>query len=139
MVGRDKPSVYRLKQGKRARLGRDKSNDILLADVSASRLHAEVFHGSDGYYIRDMQSINGVMVNATKIDNPYRLAHGDCIAIGSVTLYFISVENQPGAQSVAPIVPISVQCDNCGAANVHKARFCVNCGSPIGQAVAARA
>src|SRR5229473_3676962 len=139
MVGRDKPSVYRLKQGKRIKMGRDKANGIVLPDVSASRLHAEVFHGSDGYYIRDMQSINGVMVNATKIDNPYRLAHGDCIAIGSVTLYFMSVESQPGAQSVAPTVPISVQCGNCGAANVRKARFCVNCGSPLGQAVAARA
>ena len=139
MVGRDKPSVYRLKQGKRIKIGRDKANGIVLPDVAASRLHAEVFHGSDGFYIRDMQSINGVMVNATKIDNPYRLAHGDCITIGSVTLYFISVESQPGAPSVAQAVPVSVQCGNCGAAKVRKARFCVNCGSPIGQAVAARA
>src|SRR5581483_4737984 len=102
MVGRDKPSVYRLKQGKRIKMGRDKANDIVLAEVSASRLHAEVFHGSDGYYIRDMQSSNGVLVNATKIDNPYRLAHGDRITIGSIALYFISVEGQPEAQAVVP-------------------------------------
>src|SRR5713226_6660743 len=50
MLGRDKPSVYRLKQGKRIKMGRDKTNGIVLADVAASRLHAEVFHGSDGYY-----------------------------------------------------------------------------------------
>jgi len=139
LVGRDKPAVYRLKQGKRLKMGRDKSNEIVLAEVAASRLHAEVFHGSDGYYIRDMQSINGVMVNATKIDNPYRLAHGDRVAIGSITLYFISVTSQSDTQ---PAVPsgVDVQCDTCGAVNARIARFCANCGSPVGQgqAVAAR-
>ncbi|MGH2496474.1 MAG: FAD-dependent oxidoreductase [Ktedonobacteraceae bacterium] len=139
MVGRDKPAVYRLKQGKRIKMGRDKANDIVLAEVSASRLHAEVFHGSDGYYIRDMQSSNGVLVNATKIDNPYRLAHGDRITIGSIALYFISVESEPEAQAVAPTVPASVQCGNCGASNARIARFCATCGSPIEQAIAARA
>lgn len=138
MVGRDKPTVYRLKQGKRIKLGRDKTNDIVLAEVAASRLHAEIFHGSDGYYIRDMQSINGVIVNATKIDNPYRLAHGDRVAIGSITLYFISVESQPETPSAAPS-QAGVQCDNCGAVNAHMARFCANCGSPVGPAVAALA
>ncbi len=138
MVGRDKPAVYRLKQGKRLMIGRDKSNDIVLADVAASRLHAEVFHGTDGYYIRDMQSINGVIVNATRIDNPYRLAHGDCVTIGSITLYFISVESQPDTPSASPS-PAGVQCDNCGAVNAHIARFCANCGAPVGQAQAARA
>jgi NADPH-dependent 2,4-dienoyl-CoA reductase/sulfur reductase-like enzyme/pSer/pThr/pTyr-binding forkhead associated (FHA) protein len=139
MVGRDKPTIYRLKQGKRLKMGRDKSNDIVLAEVAASRLHAEVFHGSDGYYIRDMQSINGVIVNATKIDNPYRLAHGDCVAIGSITLYFISVESQPDTPPATPS-QASVQCDNCGAVNARMARFCANCGAPVGQgqAVAAR-
>ena len=132
MVGRDKPAVYRLKQGKRIKMGRDKTNDIVLAEVAASRLHAEVFHGSDGYYIRDMQSINGVIVNATKIDNPYRLAHGDRVAIGSITLYFISVESQPDTPPAAPS-QASVQCGNCGAVNARIARFCANCGLPAGQ------
>ncbi|HEU0000696.1 MAG TPA: FAD-dependent oxidoreductase [Ktedonobacteraceae bacterium] len=131
MVGRGKPAVYRLKQGKRIKMGRDKANDIVLAEVSASRLHAEVFHGSDGYYIRDMQSSNGVLVNATKIDNPYRLAHGDRIAIGSIALYFISVESQPEAQAVVPAAPANVQCRNCGASNALHARFCTTCGSPV--------
>jgi NADPH-dependent 2,4-dienoyl-CoA reductase/sulfur reductase-like enzyme/pSer/pThr/pTyr-binding forkhead associated (FHA) protein len=138
MVGRDKPAVYRLKQGKRIKMGRDKANGILLDDVAASRLHAEVFHGSDGYYVRDMESINGVMVNATKIDNPYRLAHGDRITIGSITLYYISVDSQAAEQPLAPTVPVHALCSNCGAANAGKARFCANCGSPIKQAVAAQ-
>jgi NADPH-dependent 2,4-dienoyl-CoA reductase/sulfur reductase-like enzyme/pSer/pThr/pTyr-binding forkhead associated (FHA) protein len=138
MVGRDKPAVYRLKPGKRIKMGRDKVNNIVLADVAASRLHAEVFHGSDGYYIRDMESINGVMVNSTKIDNPYRLAHGDRVSIGSIALYFISVESQPETQPAAS-AQAGVPCSNCGAVNARIARFCANCGSPVGQEQAARA
>jgi NADPH-dependent 2,4-dienoyl-CoA reductase/sulfur reductase-like enzyme/pSer/pThr/pTyr-binding forkhead associated (FHA) protein len=133
LVKRGKPTVYRLKQGKRLKMGREKTNDIVLADVAASRLHAEVFHGSDGYYIRDMQSINGVVVNSTKIDNPYRLAHGDRVSIGSITLYFISVETEPGAQAA----PATVQCSTCGTVNPRTARFCANCGAPVGQQQAA--
>ncbi len=136
MVGHGKPAVYRLKQGKRLRLGRDKANDIVLADVAASRLHAEVFHGSDGYYIRDMQSINGVVVNSAKIDNPYRLAHGDRVSIGSIALYFISVESEPAAQPV-PTAPGTMQCSTCGTVNPSTARFCASCGSPVGQKQAA--
>jgi NADPH-dependent 2,4-dienoyl-CoA reductase/sulfur reductase-like enzyme/pSer/pThr/pTyr-binding forkhead associated (FHA) protein len=139
VVGRDKPAVYRLKQGKRIRMGRDKGSDIVLPDVAASRLHAEVFHASDGYYVRDLDSSNGVVVNSAKIAHPYRLAHGDRIVIGSITLYFISVESELGAQS-APTGTVNACCSNCGAVNPGRARFCVTCGSPVRreQAVAAR-
>ncbi len=132
LVEHGKPTVYRLKQSKRLKMGREKANDIVLADVAASRLHAEVFHGSDGYYIRDMQSINGVVVNSAKIDNPYRLAHGDRVSIGSLALYFISVETEPVAQ-LAPTVLATMQCGTCGTVNPSTARFCASCGSPVGQ------
>ena len=130
VVSQGKPEVFRLKPGQRLRLGRDKNNDIVLADVAASRLHAEVLPGPDGIYIRDRGSSNGVMVNRTSIDNPYHLAHGDRIAIGSSTIYFIDqgeMENRPaGAQAVSPHT-----CNNCGTANTPIARFCANCGAPL--------
>ena len=145
-----KPEVFHLKQGKRLTLGRDKNNDIILADVAASRLHAEVLHGLDGVYIRDLGSSNGVMVNRTKIDNPYRLAHGDGIAIGSIMLYFIHVaprfivgalDEVPGRghylsprQGPPPLLGEAAQsyiCRNCGTANTRIARFCASCGAPL--------
>jgi pSer/pThr/pTyr-binding forkhead associated (FHA) protein len=139
MVGRDKPAVYHLKQGKRIKMGRDKGNDIVLADIAASRLHAEVFHASDGYYIRDLDSINGVVVNSAKIAHPYRLTHGDRIVIGGITLYFISIESEQGAQFI-PVGAGDARCSNCGTLNPDNARFCVNCGSPVRrEQVAARA
>ena len=132
-----KPEVFHLKQGKRLTLGRDKNNDIILADVAASRLHAEVLHGLDGVYIRDLGSSNGVMVNRTKIDNPYRLAHGDRIAIGSIMLYFIHQhaldEQLVGAAQSPPAIEAAQSgiCHNCGTANTRIARFCASCGAPL--------
>jgi len=130
VVSHGKPEIFRLKPGQRLKLGRDKNNDIILADVAASRLHAEVLPGPDGIYIRDHGSSNGVMVNRTRIDNPYRLAHGDRITIGSITIYFIDqreMENRPsGAQAAPPHT-----CNNCGTANIPIARFCANCGAPL--------
>jgi pSer/pThr/pTyr-binding forkhead associated (FHA) protein len=141
VVTSGQPTVFHLKRGRRITLGRDKGNDIVLAEIAASRKHAEVFLGPDGFYIRDLGSSNGVIVNRTKIDNPYLLAHGDRITIGSISLYFMNAgENVWGAfaQSVEPSnVPQSgedgTRCGNCGAANIPTARFCANCGTPVGQ------
>ncbi len=144
MISHGKPEVFHLKQSKRLTLGRDKNNDIVLADVAASRLHAEVLHGLDGVYIRDLSSSNGVMVNRTKIDNPYRLAHGDRIAIGSIMLYFIhqrALDEIPERghylsprQGPPPLLGREGQssiCRNCGTSNTQIARFCANCGAPL--------
>ena len=84
-----KLGAFLLKPGKRFLLGREKNCDIVLADISISRTHAEVFPGPEGLYIRDMQSSNGVQVNHTKIDSPYHLTSGDSIILGNITLYFV--------------------------------------------------
>src|SRR5579885_1726091 len=95
------PLVYLLRENKRFVIGRDKSNDIELADMVVSRRHAEVFPGAEGYYIRDLGSSNGVMVNQTWIDNPYLLGHGDRIAMGSTLIYFIDL--QSGWRETQPV------------------------------------
>ena len=130
MVTRGKPDVFRLRQGKRMTLGRDKTNDIVLAEIAASRLHAEVMCGSDGYYIRDLRSSNGVMVNSTRIESPYRLAHGDRIAIGSILLYFMHVGEASDGLSELPASP-GTHCRRCGAWSEQRARFCASCGAPV--------
>ncbi len=130
MVSQSKAEVFRLKAGQRLKLGRDKNNDIVLADVAASRLHAEVVPGPDGIYIRDRGSSNGVMVNRTRIDNPYRLAHGDRIIIGSITIYFIDQQEMENRSSSAQVAPPHT-CSNCGTVNTPIARFCANCGAPL--------
>jgi len=70
-------------------LGRDRKVDVQLADITISRRHAEIFPGHDGFYIRDLGSSNGVAVNQTRIDNPYLLANGDRISIGSYVIEYL--------------------------------------------------
>ncbi len=75
------------------------------------------------------------MVNRTRIDNPYRLAHGDRITIGSITIYFIDqqeIENRPSRAQVAQ----PHTCNKCGTVNTPIARFCANCGAPLENVVA---
>ena len=146
MVAHGTPSVFPLKQGKRLTIGRGKENKIVLPEVSASRKHAEVFPGPGGFYIRDLGSSNGMIVNSTRIDNPYLLVHGDRLTIGSIFIYFLDTNTEalkdegiapvhsiPSASpNPADISPGNVPCPNCGTSNIPVARFCANCGTPLG-------
>jgi pSer/pThr/pTyr-binding forkhead associated (FHA) protein len=85
----DETKSIKITSRKRLILGRDRKADIQLPDITVSRQHAEIFHGSDGFYIRDLGSSNGVAVNQTRIDNPYLLANGDRISIGSCVIEFV--------------------------------------------------
>jgi len=132
VVARGTPRVVYLKRGNVISLGRDKANDVPLADVAASRKHAEILHGSGGFSIRDLASANGVVVNSTKIDNPYLLVHGDRIIIGSTAIFFIDVR-QEGLEraSAGERQGDGYTCGNCGASNLRMARFCATCGTPL--------
>lgn len=137
------PQVLLLKRGKRYTLGRNRQNDLALLDIAASRKHAEVFHSMDSFRIRDLGSSNGVIVNATKIDGPYRLSHCDRIRIGNTSIYFMNalLDDQPpdsAAASPADAVRathIATFCPHCGVSNLARARFCANCGSPLNRSV----
>ena len=137
------PQVHHLKHGTHLIIGRDKKSDIALAEIAASRKHAEVFYGADGWYVRDLGSSNGVLVNATKIDGPYRLAHCDRILIGSAAIYFMhpaldapSELPQAGRPPASPADHFAgsmatSQCLSCETSNPLEARFCANCGTPL--------
>jgi ribosomal protein L32 len=96
------PMVFLLNDGKRTMLGREEGMDIELADPVVSRRHAEIFSGPAGFYIRDLGSSNGVMVNQTRIDNPYHLSHGDRVSLGGYELYFVDLRSAPDTMVQAP-------------------------------------
>lgn len=134
------PKVFLLKESKRYSIGRDVHNDIVLLDMSISRQHAEVYHGPDGIFIRDLKSSNGVEVNSTKIDAPYRLSHNERISIGNVPVYFLDYQTQrasPVEMRVRDVVhPHEHQahkktCRHCGIVSSVLARFCPGCGTPL--------
>lgn len=129
------PTVFFLKRGKRLVLGRDKQCDIVLADIQVSRKHAEIIEGTDGFYIHNLGSSNGVIVNQARIDNPYLLTHGDRFSIGKAMFYFMS----PGEATVAIEFDAverdrllgSKVCPQCATANLSTAHFCASCGTRL--------
>ena len=68
-------------------IGRRDSNDLVLDDDGASRVHAYISYERHRHVIRDAGSLNGTFVNKKPIEK-YILRHGDKITIGSSTLVY---------------------------------------------------
>jgi len=66
-------------------IGRSSKADIALADVAASRVHAEVSRGPQGILLVDLGSRNGTYVNEQKVRS-VGLEVGDVVAIGEALL-----------------------------------------------------
>ncbi len=71
-----------------ARIGRASDNDIVVADVLASRYHAQLSPAPTGAEIRDLHSINGTFVNGVRVGSAI-LSEGDVVTIGNVDLAFV--------------------------------------------------
>lgn len=92
VFGPDGP--YPLSHG-RVRVGRGRSNELVLHDSSVSRDHGEFAPTADGggWVVRDLGSTNGVSVNGSKIGSEQALRLGDEVAFGNVVVRFDRWEN----------------------------------------------
>jgi len=75
------PRDYVLKAGKNI-VGRKPDNDIVIADESASRVHAEIHCHADLVVAVDLGSTNGTFVNRERLTQPHVLRPEDQIRIG---------------------------------------------------------
>jgi hypothetical protein len=74
---------------KASRIGRNPANDIVFANTSISGYHAELHAKRDGtFYISDLGSGNGVVVNGQRIAQSADLKEGDLIELGEVRFRF---------------------------------------------------
>ena len=62
-------------------LGRDPDCAVVVQDDEVSRKHAVLEHRTDGLFIRDLESMNKILVNKREVRES-RLKHGDVIEIG---------------------------------------------------------
>ena len=62
-------------------LGRDADCAVVVQDDEVSRKHAVLEHQDDGLFIRDLESMNKILVNKREVRES-RLKHGDVIEIG---------------------------------------------------------
>ncbi|BCJ74051.1 hypothetical protein CS0771_35950 [Catellatospora sp. IY07-71] len=75
----------------RIRLGREADNDIVLADLQASRYHAELRRTGDTFTLVDLGSRNGTFLNGRQVAKPTLMHAGDMVSIGRHELLFDGV------------------------------------------------
>lgn len=83
-------SQYSLPNDRQIVIGRGTDCTIHLDDKDVSRRHASLQPFGTDYYIMDMGSTNGILVNGTQVEKKM-LKHGDKISIGQQILQFILV------------------------------------------------
>ena len=72
----------------RITIGRSARNDLCIPDPFASRVHAEVRHEGDEYYLQDLGSANGTLYNGSIVDQTITLVRGGRIQIGETEIVF---------------------------------------------------
>jgi hypothetical protein len=72
---------------RRTVIGRSKECDIQLPDPNVSRRHAELRQEGTAYWLVDLDSTNGVVVNGRRLKRA-KLESGDRITVGSTELVF---------------------------------------------------
>jgi hypothetical protein len=63
-------------------IGRSKDSDVRIDDRYASSLHARVFERGGHFYVEDMNSTNGTLLNGATLKGEAELIDGDTVQIG---------------------------------------------------------
>jgi len=86
---------------KQLSIGRSKECQILIDDISVSRLHATLIISEGTYQIIDNNSTNGTYVNGSKIQGSRALQHNDILKVGNVIIpwrNYINDSNRPNME-----------------------------------------
>ncbi|QDU13528.1 Transcriptional regulatory protein ZraR [Gimesia maris] len=84
----ERGKVYRLVDRQVTTIGRAPTNRIVLDDEVCSRNHCEIFYSDSAWYIRDLGSRNGTLVQGIPISQDYELQEGDIVEIGDSQAIF---------------------------------------------------
>ena len=63
-------------------IGRSKEADVRIDDRYASSIHARVFSREGRFYVEDMNSTNGTLLNGATLQGEAELIDGDTVQIG---------------------------------------------------------
>jgi len=85
LVSRGGKVVSRIALGERTLIGRSEHNDVCLPSPYLSRHHAVIVGTPQGYYLVDLNSVNGVLLNGRKIERA-ALCNEDVLGIGPFRL-----------------------------------------------------
>jgi hypothetical protein len=98
------PSVEHIVREDAITLGRMKGNSISLNESSVSLSHAKITRVGNDFFLKDLNSTNGTMLNGQSITEA-RLRDGDQLKLGEVIAYFRLEPLSPPAASADPATP----------------------------------
>jgi pSer/pThr/pTyr-binding forkhead associated (FHA) protein len=99
-VGEDPQRFTDYTLGARTRIGTRSLNDVVLRDLKASREHCRVELQDDVFYVEDLGSTNGVLLNGERIARQ-ALRHGDRLQLGDTVCVFLDDPERPTPGLVA--------------------------------------
>jgi FHA domain len=69
-------------------IGRSRESDVRISDRYASSLHARVFSRDGRFFVEDMSSTNGTLLNGATLKGEAELIDGDTVQIGDTVFRF---------------------------------------------------
>ncbi len=123
-------------------IGKIASNDIMVTDPYASRIHAVIRWTPQGYLLEDLRSTNGTYLNGQRLTGPALLQPGQVIRIGQTELTFYPLQGQGGqgqgrmgaSYMATPAVPAAIPPGYAPSAAPAPFQY-VDRGLPAGQGV----
>jgi probable phosphoglycerate mutase len=76
-------------------IGRDASCDLAIADMTVSRLHAQLERTPDGWLLSDLESTNGTRVNGWRVRGKIPVRAGDLVSFGNLEVIFSRGDDVP--------------------------------------------
>ncbi|MEY2742133.1 MAG: hypothetical protein RIS21_501 [Planctomycetota bacterium] len=95
----DAAGFRELALGSEVKAGRSSTNDVVLDVPEASRQHCRFFKDGSAWFVEDLGSSNGTLVNGRKVSK-FELQDGDVISVGSVSIRFLDA----GVEASEPAV-----------------------------------
>ena len=73
-------------------IGRDASCDLMIADMTVSRVHARLERTHDGWLLTDLTSTNGTRVNGWRVRGQVRVRAGDLVSFGDAQYALLAAD-----------------------------------------------
>lgn len=75
-------------------LGRSSATDIPIGDPFLSQQHAEFYSENGTYYLKDLGSKNGTVLNGNRVTQDASLKNGDKIEVGQLSFLFVDISKE---------------------------------------------
>src|SRR5436305_5685567 len=95
------PPVSHVLKDETTTIGRFKGNTILIEDSSISLMHAKITRKDGQFYLKDLNSTNGTIVNGQPIGEA-RLRDHDRVRFAEITTEFVMEDMLPAGAPVSP-------------------------------------